>query len=161
MGRDLALPVDRPPHAAHLDADRLHVALGDLERVAAVLDRGVLGGQAERVEAHRPQHGETVTSLEVRDDVTQRVVEDMPHVQAAGRVRQHLEHVEVPLGAAPGSRVVDVEGLLGLPDRLPLLLDCACVVFVHGPLKLSSLEMKKPLDREAGGGYRGGRRVTP
>ena len=131
MGGHLALPVDRPPHAAHLDADRLHVALGDLERVTAVLDRGVLGRQAERVEAHRPQHGETVTSLEVRDDVTQRVVEDMPHVQAAGRVRQHLEHVEVRVGLGARLRVVDVEGLLVLPDRLPLLLDCVCVVVVH------------------------------
>jgi hypothetical protein len=28
-------------------------------------------------------------------------------------------------------------------------------------LETVSLEMKKPLDREAGGGYRGGRRVTP
>ena len=52
-------------------------------------------GQAERVPAHRPQHGPAVAAAEVREDVAHRVVEDVPHVQRPRRVRQHLELVPV------------------------------------------------------------------
>ncbi len=129
---DLAVPVDRPAHAAHLLLDRSDVALGDLERMAAFLDRRILGRQAERVEAHRPQHGCTVAAAKMRDDVAQRVVEDVPHVQLAGRIGEHLEHVEVRLGQlASRGRVLDRERVLGGPNRLPLLLDRLCVVRVH------------------------------
>ena len=68
----------------------------------------------------------------MRDDVAERVVEDVPHVQLARRVRKHLEHVEVRLGQlAARRRVLDRERALGVPDGLPLLLDCLCVVRVH------------------------------
>ncbi len=90
-GRDLARPVDRPPHPLHLAADRLDVAVRDLAWVAALLDRRVLGVQTERVVAHRAQHGESLPTPDVREDVAQRVVEDVPHVEIAGRVRKHLE----------------------------------------------------------------------
>src|SRR4029078_3538754 len=53
MRRDLAIPVDHPADPPHLGADLLDVPLDDLLRVAALADRGVLGGQAERVPAHR------------------------------------------------------------------------------------------------------------
>ena len=130
--RDLAAPVDRPAHAAHLVLDRRDVALGDRERVAALLDRGVLGGQPERVEAHRPQHLEAVAPAEVRDDVAERVVEDVPHVQRARRVRQHLEHVEVAVVVVgAGRRVGDGERAGARPLVLPLLLDYVCVVPFH------------------------------
>ena len=43
VGRDLARPVDRPAHPPDLVADRGDVPLGDLARVAAFTDRGVLG----------------------------------------------------------------------------------------------------------------------
>ena len=66
------------------------------------------------------------------DDVAERVVEDVPHVQVTGRVRQHLEHVEVGLGQLlAGRRVLDRERSLGIPDRLPLRLDFLRVVRVH------------------------------
>ncbi len=126
-----AVPVDRPAQPAHLALDARDVALRDLARVAALLDRGVLGGQAERVVAHRAQDGQALAALEVRDDVAQRVVEDVPHVQGSRGVRQHLEHVELlaRLGARLG--VVDVEGPLVLPDALPLRLDCLGVVLLQ------------------------------
>ena len=160
VGRDLAVPVDRPAHTAHLVRDRADVPLGDLERAPALLDRGVLGRQPERVEAHRPQHRVSVAASEVRDDVPERVVEDVPHVQRAGRVRQHLEHVEVALGLLAGRRVLGREGTLRLPHGLPLLLDCLCVVRVHRILH-SPPETKKPLAGEAVGGRRGPRRAAP
>ena len=94
--RDLAVPVDRPAEPLHLRPDRRDVALGDLARMAALADRGVLRGQAERVPAHRPQHAPAAAAADVRLDVPHRVVEDVPHVDAvAGRVRQHLELVPV------------------------------------------------------------------
>src|SRR6185295_1089109 len=56
MGRDFAVPVDRPPHPLHLLADRADVRLRDLAWMAALPDRVVLRRQPEGVVAHRPQH---------------------------------------------------------------------------------------------------------
>src|SRR5438045_3145598 len=96
----------------------------------------------------------------MRDDVPQRVVEDVPHVQRAGRVRHPLEHVEVALGLLAGRRVLSREGALRLPHGLPLLLDCLCVVRVHRILH-SPPETKKPLAGEAVGGRRGPAALLP
>ena len=105
--RELARPVDRPAHPLHLAADRGDVALGHLARVPALADRGVLGGQAERVVAHRVQHGEAGAPSLMAEHVAHRVVLDVPHVQLARRVGQHLQHVrarQVPLASdRPGS----------------------------------------------------------
>ena len=57
------------------------------------LDRGVLGRQAERVEALRVQHVHAVARAEARDDVADRVDEHVPDVQRPRRVREHLEDV--------------------------------------------------------------------
>ena len=86
------------------------------------LDRGVLGRQAERVEAHRPQHRVAVAAAEVRDDVAEHVVADVPHVQLARGVREHLEHVRLlaRVGRAGLAGVGDVEGAALVPDLLPL-----------------------------------------
>ena len=120
----LAVPVDHPAQASHLGADVRDVPLHDLARMPALADRGILGGQAERVEAHRAHHAPAGAPPVMRDHIAQRVVEDVPHVQRPGGVREHLEHVELPLRLAAGLGVRRVEGPLGLPDLLPLLLDC-------------------------------------
>ena len=103
--------------------------------MAALADGGVLGWQAEGVVAHGPQHRVAAAPTHVRDDVTQRVVEDVAHVQLAGGVGQHLEHVR--LAHVGRGRVIGVRGRerTGLvPDLLPLALDCVRVVYVHfGP----------------------------
>jgi len=94
---------------------------------------GVLGGQSERVPAHWPQHAGAVAAVKVRDDVSHRVVEDVPHVQAVrGRVRQHLELVPAPVvERLAGRGIRDVEGPRFLPDALPLRLDLFRLVSVH------------------------------
>ena len=128
-GRDLARPVDRPPHALHLAADRLDVAVRDLARVAALLDRRVLGVQAERVVPHRAQDRGALAPPDVREDVAERVVEDVPHVELAGGVREHLEDVRrgrVRRGRQV--RVRDLERALVGPHGLPLGLDGPGVV---------------------------------
>ena len=125
--RELAVPVDRPAHALHLAADRGDVLARRLGRVAARPDRGVLGGKAERVVAHRVHHALPVPALVQRHDVAHRVVLDVPHVQLARRVGQHLEHVEALVGVSR-SGVGHVEDALALPDLVPARLDGGRVV---------------------------------
>ena len=124
-GRDLARPVDRPAHALHLLPDARDVAAGDGAGMAALLDCRVLGRQTERVIAHRSQHAEAVAAAEVRDHVAERVVLDVPHVQLARGVRQHLQDVGVLAGRfrGAGGRVGHDECVVGSPAGLPLLLD--------------------------------------
>ena len=127
---DLALPVDRPAEALHLGAHRLDVRLDRDARMAALLDRGVLCRQAERVPAHRAHDVPAAAPAHVRLDVAHRVVEDVAHVEArAGRVRQHLELVPVVLGRRLArDRVRDAEGALVLPDALPFRFDLVWLV---------------------------------
>ena len=82
------------------------------------LDRGVLRGQAERVVAHRAQHRVPLPAPYVGEDVSEGVVEDVPHVELARGLRQHLEHVGADRASGDdglggiGSR----ERVLGRPD---------------------------------------------
>ena len=147
--RELAVPVDRPAHAVHLPADRGDVALGDDARMPALADRGVLGGQAERVVAHRPQHAEAAPAAEVGDDVADRVVEDVPHVQLARRVRQHLDDVRLGALGLAGLGVRRVKAPRVLPDALPALLDLSRLVpLCHLSLGHLSLRVQKSLSLE-------------
>jgi hypothetical protein len=132
------------------------VALGDLARVPTLLDGRVLGRQAERVVAHRPQDLQALAALEMRDHVPERVVEDVSHVEIPGGVREHLEHVELVAGLRARFGIRDVEGPLVLPDSLPLRFDRLRVVLLHLPP-----DTKKPLEREAWGSYRGRAALLP
>ena len=130
-GRQLARPVDRPAHALHLLADRHDVLVRDDARGTAFADRRVLGRQAERVVAHRVQHSEPVPAALVTERIADRVVLDVPHVQVARGVRQHLEHVLHARGVLPRLGVRSDEGLGVVPDLLPLGLDRGWVVALH------------------------------
>ena len=92
--------------------------------IDVALDRGVFGGQAERVQPHRMHDVEALHADHPRDGVAERVILRMSDVQIARRVRQHLE--DVPLLA----RVV-VGGAIEaacLPGGLPMLFDGAKIV---------------------------------
>ena len=126
-------PSRSPSPCGHLLANRRDVALRDDARVPAFLDRGVLGRQAERVVSHRAQHLHAAAPLHVRDHVADRVVQRVPHVEVARRVREHLDHVGL---SAFGVQLVEVGGrdmerLLGGPDLLPFRLDRLWVVALH------------------------------
>ena len=124
----------------------LDVPLRALTRVDALLDRGVLGGQAERVESLRVQHVHAVAGTEARDDIADRVDQHVPYVQRARRVREHLEDVAL----RPALLVRDVERLRIRPDALPALLDRLRVVRLH---RLSvRVGVQKSLSRERPGG---------
>ena len=134
MGRDLAIPVDRPAHAVHLLADGGDVPLGDEARVAPLADGGVLGRETEGVVAHRPQDAVPHAPPHVREHVAERVVLHVAHVELAGRVREHLEDVGVLLVHLLWvGRVGDVERALAFPRVLPLQLDRLGVVSLHRP----------------------------
>ena len=147
VARDLAVPVDRPPHAVHLLADRGDVPLGDDARMAALPDGRVLGGEPEGVVAHRAQDLEAHAAADVREHVSERVVLHVPHVELARRVREHLEDVGVRGVGPPGlGRVGDAERLLAAPRLLPLQLDCLGVVSLHRTLRIrKGLSYERPL----------------
>ena len=93
-------------------------------RVPALLLGRVLGRHPERVVAHRVEHIAAHQSVEAGHGVANRVVADVPHVHAAGWVREHLEAVEL------GLTVVDFDferSGIG-PCLLPAGLDFLCVV---------------------------------
>src|SRR5206468_7581048 len=65
------------------------------------------------------EHVEAAHALEPREHVTDRVVADVAHVDAARRVREHLEAVELRTAG-----ILDGAELFALvPDPLPLHLD--------------------------------------
>ena len=107
------------------------VLLGRGTRVRPRLHRVLLGGEPERVVAHRVQHVEAVHALEARvhvgGDVAERVADVQPDTT---RVREHVEHEQARavgdvarvLAQQPGA-VRRVEDVLLVPPVLPLVLD--------------------------------------
>ena len=73
---------------------------------------GVLGGQAERVPAHRLQHVTAPHAVVARKHVADRVVAHVPHVQLAGGVREHGQAVVL----GPGSELLRAEGIRCVPS---------------------------------------------
>ena len=134
-GGDLATPVECQAERLHL---RLHVGDVGARPVARrdlLVDRRVLGRQAEGVPAHRRHHVEPAHAQDPVHDVVERVVAHMAHVQLAARVRQHRADVE--LGPWLTRRVARVFngaiGLGGVPLRLNRGLDLlGAVLFLHG-----------------------------
>ncbi len=132
-GRHAAAGIVSQAQPPQLPAHVGHVGLGRHPGVLAVLDRVLLGRQAEGVEAHRVQHVAAVHPLvagvDVGADEAQRVADVQP---AATGVREHVEHVELrPVGhpvepvGQQTARVGRLERALGLPPGLPLELDLA------------------------------------
>ena len=78
------------------------------------LDRVLLGGQAERVPAHRMQHVDAAHALVARDDVGRGVALGVADVEArARRVREHVEDVHLGVRPATAHRA---EGLAAPPS---------------------------------------------
>ena len=118
-GHDLATPVDRSAHHRELLAHVGHVLFGPRRWMHVPLDRRVLGGEAEGVEAHREQHVVTAHPQEARGAVGRRHGVPVTDVQLTRRIRVHRHEVEVrPIG--------DVRCLVEAgrgPALLPLRLD--------------------------------------
>lgn len=111
-------------HTLHGGEGLVHVLVRPSRRLGVVLDGGVLGGQAEGVEADGMQHVVAAHTSLTGHGVADGVVARVPHVQVTGRIREHLEDVLLRLGG------VGVHGkeILLLPGLHPLLLDGPSVV---------------------------------
>ncbi len=77
---------------------------------------GVLRRQPERVPAHGMEHVEAPHPLVPGHHVPDGVVAHVAHVDAPGRVREHLQHVVL----GPGGVFGGVKQPPRLPDLLPL-----------------------------------------
>ena len=128
-GRELAAPVDREAERLQLLLHVRDVVVGPLRRRHAVRHRGVLGGQAERVPAHRLQHVVALHAVVAGEHVADGVVAHVPHVQLARGVREHRQ--AVVLGLVAGFH--GAEGLRFVPEFLRFALDDVRIVFLlHG-----------------------------
>ena len=125
---DLAAPVVDRTDAGDRAAQLLDAFVGELPRVHTGLDRGVLGRQAEAVEAHGRQHGVAVHRAIADDQVAEGVVAHVSHVGPAARVRIHAQRVVVRAGVV----VVDLVRAVVAPVRLPFGLDGLWVIGVAG-----------------------------
>ena len=124
-GDDLRLPVERRAHRPQLAAHVVDVRHRPVARVDAVLDRGVLGRQSERIEADRQEHVLAVHPMEAGDRVGRRDDVPVADVDVARRIRVHRQQVELaPLGVV---EVRPIHAELG-PARLPARLDRRRVV---------------------------------
>ncbi len=129
IGRvDLAVPVVGEAERANLLAEAVDVLLRRDRGMRARFDRVLLGGEPERVPAHRVQDVEALHPLVAAEDVRRRVALGVPHVEArARRIREHVKAVEL----RPVAAVLRPEGLVLQPELLPLLLDGRKIIVAH------------------------------
>ena len=92
---------ERRAHRPELAAHVLDVRHRPGERVAAALDRGVLGRQPERVEADREEDVVAVHPAEARQRVGRRDDVPVADVQVARRIRVHRQQVVLGPGSCP------------------------------------------------------------
>ena len=127
---DLAVPVVADAHSLELGPHVVDVVKGPRPGVRAVPYGRVLGRHAQGVPADGMEDVETGHDLLAGDDVADRVIPDVAHVDPAGRIRVHLQAIVLRLG-----RVLDgFEGPFFLPGALPLALDGGEIVgLYHAP----------------------------
>ena len=124
-GVDLARPVEHRAHALELLAHVDDVAVGPVLGVRAAGDGGVLGGQAEGVEADREEHVVAAHAAEAGEGVRGRHREPVADVEVARGIGQHRERVPV---LAPLDVVLGAVEAAVLPALSPALLDRARLV---------------------------------
>jgi hypothetical protein len=128
-GRELARPVDGEAERFQLALHVSDVLVGPSRRRHAVRHRRVLGGEAERVPAHRLQDVPALHPVVAGEDVADGVVAHVPHVELAGGVGEHREAVVLGLAG----RFARAERAARVPVLLGLALDGVRIVFLlHG-----------------------------
>ncbi len=91
----------------------------------AVLERGVFCGQSKGIPAHWMQHVVSSQPFVAGYDIADGIVADMSHVNAARRIREHLQHIIF----GPQRICADFVGLFGQPELLPLGFNALEIVF--------------------------------
>ncbi len=97
--------------------------------MAFVVPGGVLGRHAEGVPAHRMQHVKSARALVAGNHVAHRIIADMAHVDAAGRIGKHFQHV-IFFARILVSRP---ENFFFLPNPLPFGFCYAGVIALRSP----------------------------
>ena len=87
--RHFAAPVVRIAEALQLLAHIVDIAVGPFSRRGVVFHCGIFCGETEGVPAHRLQHILAEHALEARDDIADRVITHMTHMEVTARVRKH------------------------------------------------------------------------
>src|SRR5918995_228691 len=123
-GHDLGVEVEHRAHLLELAAHLLDVRVGPFAGLYAPLDRCVLGGQPEGVEAYREEHPVAVHPHKARSGVRGRHRVPVPDVQITTRVREHRERIVLGLALV----LVDlVQAALG-PPLLPAAFEVRGIV---------------------------------
>ncbi len=78
------------------------------------------------IPAHGMQHVETLHSTETRNNVTNGIVTYMAHVQVAGRIGEHLQHI----GFRFGIILFYLKGFVFFPVFLPFGFNVMGSIFV-------------------------------
>ena len=123
-------PVDRQTKPTELITHLLDVAICPDPRIHTALNRCVLCGKSEGVPAHRMQNGIPSHALCPCDHISDHVVPDMTHVQAAGGVGKHRKGIERPLLRFRCLRCIQI---LLLPCLLPSLFENGGVIAIRQP----------------------------
>ena len=118
-------PVIAETERLHLGDHVVHTLIGPGARMDVVLDGGILGGQAEGIETHRIEDIAALHAAETGYYVADGIVADVPHVQFAGGIRVHLQHIVFLTGGIGGG----LKHLVGAPVFLPLLLNLLDFVY--------------------------------
>ena len=92
-GGKFPAPVQRQAEFCKLGLHRGDVLVGPFAGVDVFLHRGVLRRHAEGVPAHGVQHIVPFGAAVTGNDIAHGVVTHMAHMQAPGRIREHLQHV--------------------------------------------------------------------
>ena len=114
-GGHLPVPVVGKPQFLQLTGHVGNVFHGPFRRGDVVLDGRIFCRHPEGVEADGVQHVEAPHGAEPGHYVADGVVAHMAHVQVAGRIREHFQHI----GFGPGIIVLHLVGLVVGPVLLP------------------------------------------
>src|SRR4051794_9971534 len=125
-GRELAFPVEREAEAPQLQLHVGDVVVRPLCRRYLVRHRRVFRRQPERIPAHRLQHVEAAHAVVPGENVADRIVPHVPHVQLSRGVGEHGQAIELPLRGV----FFDVERAGTFPERLSFAFDRLRIVGV-------------------------------
>ena len=129
-GDDLPVPIVGEAHRTLLAFHVLDIRIRPCGGMHFILDRRVLCGHTEGVESHRVQDVVPIHLSKARDNVADRIVADMPHMQFSRRIGKHLKHVILRFFIIP----FRPEGMTFLPYLLPLRLDLLRAISLHSAL---------------------------
>ena len=114
-GSHRPVPVIGQAHLTLLALHVVHVGVGPVRRLYTVLDGSILCRHAEGIKAHRMNDIEPLHSLVAGQHIADGIVAHMPHVQIAGRIREHLQGIILRLLRVHLGLVDILSQPLGLP----------------------------------------------